>query len=210
MDFSFIDGLVPTADSLNQLIRDQLIIICTSYSRPVSPSTYQRIYETDTGYEYIWNGSSWVLRNTMATAASWTGYTPKWFNSGTQPAIGNGTLGGTYRRMGKTLDITMYFYIGSTTTIGTGAWYFTLPDGMLMGTPGEGAGFSYVNSNYYPVVAFATSVVSPFDGVNYGVMMPYGPLNNTDFRVTYGQQSYPDTWGTGSFFLIGATLHLYG
>lgn len=35
-------------------------VICTSTTRPASPFTGQRIYETNTGYERLWNGSTWV------------------------------------------------------------------------------------------------------------------------------------------------------
>lgn len=57
----------------------------------------------------------------------WTAYTPLWSTTGTPPAIGNGTLIGAYRQMGKTVLCRFYMLAGSTTTFGTGGWRFTLP-----------------------------------------------------------------------------------
>ena len=54
-------------------------------------------------------------------------YTPTWTGSTTNPAIGNGTITGRYRRHGKTVTATISIAAGSTTTYGSGHWIFTLP-----------------------------------------------------------------------------------
>jgi hypothetical protein len=59
--------------------------------------------------------------------AAWTSYTPTWTSNGTAPALGNGTLTGAYRQIGKTVDFRMKLVMGSTTTFGTGAYFFALP-----------------------------------------------------------------------------------
>lgn len=37
-------------------------VICTSTTRPGSPTAGEHIYETDTGREYVWTGSAWSYR----------------------------------------------------------------------------------------------------------------------------------------------------
>lgn len=54
-------------------------------------------------------------------------YTPAWTADTTNPAIGNGTLAGVYTLTGKMVDAWIYLLIGSTTTLGTGNWHFSLP-----------------------------------------------------------------------------------
>jgi len=65
---------------------------------------------------------------TAATAA-WTSYTPTWTASAGTPAVGNGSLTGAYRRIGKTVDFRMLLTAGSTTTYGTAGayWAFGMP-----------------------------------------------------------------------------------
>ena len=78
--------------------------------------------------------------------AAWTPYAPDWTSSGTDPAIGNGTISASYRRIG-----TLGFYrgvikMGTTTTYGTGSWEVSLPDGWsasnALGSSGYQSGFA--------------------------------------------------------------------
>lgn len=57
----------------------------------------------------------------------WTAYTPVWSSSGTQPALGNGTIVGAYRQVGKTVDVVARLLMGSTSTFGTGSYFISLP-----------------------------------------------------------------------------------
>jgi hypothetical protein len=57
----------------------------------------------------------------------WVAYTPAWSSSGTQPAIGNGTITGRYALTGGTVDFVVKVTMGSTTTYGTGNYSFSLP-----------------------------------------------------------------------------------
>ncbi len=51
-----------------------------------------------------------------------------WANLTTQPAIGNGTIGGFWVTRGRNVDVNIFLSIGSTTTLGTGGlWLFSLP-----------------------------------------------------------------------------------
>lgn len=54
-------------------------------------------------------------------------FTPTWAGTGSNPAIGNGTLRGEYARMGDSLEVKFEIVMGSTTTFGTGNWSLSLP-----------------------------------------------------------------------------------
>ena len=59
--------------------------------------------------------------------SAWTSYTPSWTSSGTAPSLGNGTITGRYKQIGKTVFVFVKLNIGSTSTMGTGDWRFSLP-----------------------------------------------------------------------------------
>ena len=59
--------------------------------------------------------------------AAWTAYTPAWTGTTTNPAIGNGTVSGSYLQIGKTISWRCIVTMGSTTTYGSGAWLISLP-----------------------------------------------------------------------------------
>ena len=73
-------------------------------------------------------GDDWdnVLDELTAISAAWTAYTPTWTAS-VNPAIGNGTIVGSYRRVGKTVNAVAKITMGSTTTFGTGTYVISLP-----------------------------------------------------------------------------------
>lgn len=59
---------------------------------------------------------------------SWTSYAVAWSSQNNpQPSIGDGTLTGYYKVIGKTVFVRVRLAWGSTTTGGTGAWLFSLP-----------------------------------------------------------------------------------
>lgn len=63
------------------------------------------------------------------TAPGWTSYTPAWTSAGTQPALGNGTIAGRYRKVaeGDWVYAEFKLTMGSTTTFGTSFYSFSLP-----------------------------------------------------------------------------------
>lgn len=96
---------------------------CTSSTRPTNKLEGTLIYETDTETILVWDGADWIVVCDVAPKT----YTPSWTSSGTAPAIGNGTLVGNYHRQGKMIDVQIKQTWGSTTTNGTGTWYWSLP-----------------------------------------------------------------------------------
>lgn len=58
----------------------------------------------------------------------WVPYTPQWTaTSGTAPSIGNGQLAAERSLNGGACTVRLGLIVGSTTSLGTGAWQFTLP-----------------------------------------------------------------------------------
>jgi len=82
---------------------------------PVNPTTwYNPIAEDLTAVKAVVNDD-------------WVSYTPVWTSSGTAPSLGNGSLTGRSRAFGTSLIICeVRLVFGSTTTGGTGIWFFTL------------------------------------------------------------------------------------
>lgn len=58
--------------------------------------------------------------------AAWTTYTPTW-SGPTPPTLGNGTLTGRYIKIGRTVTVSIILTVGSTTTLGSGAYTYSLP-----------------------------------------------------------------------------------
>jgi hypothetical protein len=54
-------------------------------------------------------------------------HTPTWTATSVNPALGNGTLNGSYVQIGNNCMFQFSFTMGSTTTFGTGEWEFTAP-----------------------------------------------------------------------------------
>lgn len=88
------------------------------------------------GTDLTVSGSASVTGNLTGASnlnmGAWTTYTPAWgAESGTQPAIGNGTIVGRYQRIGRTINYLIEIVTGSTTTYGDGGasgnYYFSLP-----------------------------------------------------------------------------------
>lgn len=70
-------------------------------------------------------------------------YTATWASTGTQPALGNGSLTATYTRSGDYCDVTLFLVPGSTTTFGTGSYSLSLPVAQVGTQPvGQAVGFN--------------------------------------------------------------------
>lgn len=75
----------------------------------------------------------------------WTSFTPAWTATTTAPALGNGTITGRYKLIGKTATVQWEQVMGSTTTFGAGTFGWTLP--FTAASPGgASANFGYVGA----------------------------------------------------------------
>jgi hypothetical protein len=111
----------------------------------------------------------------------WTAYTPQWTSDNVNPAIGNGTIEGYYKVIGKTCFVRGNIAMGSTTTFGTGEWYVSMPftashaDAILMSATlldngsawynailnGARAGFNHKSAIQYQVVGGTADSITP-------------------------------------------------
>ena len=127
-------------------------------------------------------------------AASET-FTPTWTSSGTQPAIGNGTLTGRYFRVQKLVFVQVLWIAGSTTTFGTGDYRFALPATArtgLFGYMSQGIGRLFDQSSgtlYYCHAAFkdgATTYINPYIGNGaVSATSPFTFANLDEIQLTF-------------------------
>lgn len=110
--------------------RDRPIAAGLASARPaanlITPDSFY--YATDTGVLSYSNGTAWTnVSPGSAALGAWQTYTPVWTASVTNPTLGNGTISGRYQQIGKTVQVVCRLVIGSTTTLGSGYWIFSLP-----------------------------------------------------------------------------------
>ena len=138
------------------------------------------------------NVTSLILSGSQIDTA-WTIYTPLWTTDGvTQPTLGDGTLTGSYKQIGKTVFVKVRLFFGTTTSGGIGTWYFSMPV-----TASDAAGIQFPCSLLDNGNAWYQATVNG----------EYGGL--TDKSAIIGQSSgganssqgidtiFPFTWGSG-------------
>lgn len=86
----------------------------------ISPSAGMMSYLTDQNVYESYDGTAWG-------STAWASYTVSWTASGSAPAIGNGTLAGFFYKRDHTVFWRVRWLFGSTTTFGTGNYFFSLP-----------------------------------------------------------------------------------
>lgn len=118
-------------------------------------------------------------------------FTPAWTSSGAQPSIGNGTLTGWYVQMGKLIKQVISLTWGSTTSSGTGIWFFGLALNAKSAQDLAGNTTAYGNDagvNTY------TAIGTMQDSARI-VIVNSGGGNQWNPTV-------PFTWGTGDFLRL--------
>lgn len=114
-----------------------------------------------------------VRDSLKAVGDPWTAYTPVWTASTTNPTLGNGTLTGAYMQAGKLVIWRLKLTFGSTTTVGSGTWSFTLPATAASTTEASGSGLARDDS----AVAYTPLVVRAAGGV-FDLVGPSSRVNN--------------------------------
>ncbi|MER5433890.1 hypothetical protein [Streptomyces sp. NPDC002588] len=172
----------------------------------VTTASYTGQYrDSSDGRLQRWNGTGWVSYQPVPT---WTDYTPAWgAEAGTAPAIGNGTIVGSYAKIGTVVHVRIYLKIGSTTNLSAqtspGAWTFGLPvvptstawklDGRVLGVEAfdASAGLFYQGSGLLAVtsgVGYVRSVRDTFKT-----------------SATAWDKTLPFTWATNDILSIHGT-----
>lgn len=135
--------------------------------------------------------SAWVVKAIFGVKPSkyvygtpitdWQSFTPVWSSSGTAPAIGNGSIIGYERRVGSDVEFNIKILSGTTTTYGSGTWFFGLPK--KIGTQNLGsAGSIKVYNNASPFNTYlgvviggpgaSSSIAAGPTGANWGQGTP--------------------------------------
>lgn len=147
------------------------LIKCLSTNRPTGVSGLQ-IYEYDTKAYGFYDGTTWVMWDTH-----WWTYAPGWWSSATQPSIGNGSITGKFLRSGRECSVHIALIAGSTTTYGSGQYYFSTPSAMSSPPHSSivtlGTAWAINQGNYY-----MTGVVN-MQGTMVSVFLP-ASLTNTN------------------------------
>lgn len=141
-------------------------------------------YHTAGAATNIGHGSAREVQSTLeimrldslppTSQGQWQSYTPSWTGSGSNPSIGNGIILGRWKYIdNKTALIRIYIELGSTTTVGSGNYSFSLPVTTANDTTGQvltGIFFDTSASQNYPlagrVTANSSSIVRSGTGGN--------------------------------------------
>lgn len=121
-------------------------------------------------------------------------YTPSWTTSGTQPAIGDGTIYGRYVYLGNMVHVFVQITMGSTTTYGTGQWRISLP------TAGDGRLWNFQGIAYdLSAVAWETVVgLYPATGTN----MQVKTLTSVGAAMADLSSTVPFIWASGDMLQL--------
>jgi len=122
--------------------------------------------------------------------AAWETWSPLWTSTGVAPAIGNGSLSGTYARINKTVIGNGVLLVGSTTTFGTGTYRISLPFGSMVSTNGA--------------VGYATLFDSSAGFIAYTGLATQASTTLFEYRIGNGagqfQPTVPITLASGDQF----------
>jgi hypothetical protein len=124
---------------------------------------------------------------------AWTTYTPVWSAALTDPVLGNGTIVGRYKQRGKTIDVRILLTLGSTTTIGSGAYFLSLPvnasDGNVGGMISHGWVIDASTGAYYHIFCDSADFVSKITMRTIVTNATFGTLDNvlSNAPITFAQ-----------------------
>jgi hypothetical protein len=134
--------------------------------------------------------------------STWTSYIPVWTASGSNPVIGNGTIEGWYKIIGKTCFVRGNIAMGSSTTFGTGEWYVSMPvtavhaDAILMTVTLLDNGSAWYNATMAGARA----------GFNNKAPMQY--VNFTNGTASDVNSTQPFTWTTSDRFIWNGSYEI--
>lgn len=150
----------------------------------------------DMGDPAFWKAE--VYDKFLELYAGWTSYSPTWTTSNaTQPSLGNGSLTGRYKALGKTVWFSLRFQAGSSTTFGDGLWTFSLPSGRAP-TAVQSCGGVLIgpSSNRYPAACWLSTGTGVFR------IIPYGGTGGVRTNSP-NSGSVPFAWASGHQIILG-------
>lgn len=128
-----------------------------------------------------------------ATSGAWTSYAPAWTAATTNPVIGNGSIVGAWKKIGRTVFWRVTITMGSTTTYGVGTWYVSLPDTLVGAMAASG----------FPVGNWAGT---PAGNRSNGVVTVDSVTTRAFFQIggaaTVCAAAVPFTWASGNVLMV--------
>jgi hypothetical protein len=127
---------------------------------------------------------------------SWQTFTPTWTSDGSAPSIGNGSMAGRYKQIGKTVFFNMSITFGSTTSFGSGAYFWSGPVPAKIGA-GPAATNPFVLTGVMTDAAVANyAFVGGYfnTATQYNIQCISSITNRQSFAIGSTQ---PFTWGNG-------------
>ncbi len=157
LNLGLVDGDGWNADHVDTLESyiNQALTVCTSTTRPGSPTEGTKIWETDTNRLRVWDGTVWRILD-----EPWQTYTPQ-IDQGVSTNIAKTVTYSRYRRSGSTLEWNFRLDLTAAGTAGSTV--------RLNGTPGQvayssnspvGMGMIYDASTSTSYIAIAQAVTT--------------------------------------------------
>ena len=144
-------------------------------------------------------GDVLTAANMNSIGEAWTIFTPTWTSSGTPPALGNGINVGYYCQVNKVCFVNIQFAMGTTSTYGTGTYFWALPSGVNVKTANMPAdtpiGVGHLEEQQTSANLPLTVMVQSATTVRFAFHIPGTGGAAADF-VQYGnvRQTAPYTW----------------
>lgn len=137
--------------------------------------------------------------------APWQVYAAEWRAQTTDPAIGNGTISASFRRLGTQLSIRVEIVSGTTTTYGAGTMGVTLPPSCAA----RAGGGNQLGESLYQSPAGAvhpgTAYVNP--AISSGSTV-YFAVDTAPWGYADGSTNTPFTWAAGSKINLNMTIEI--
>ena len=189
----FTNGSVLNASELNENLMQQAVAtFSNSAARTAaitSPVEGQLTYLLDSDRYESWSGSAWIQ---VITPGAWVAFTPTFTNVN----LGNGTVSAKYSKIGRTVHLSLFFTLGSTSSI-TGWMSFNLPLAPDSNTVLNG------------VVSFNDNGVGAFPGyLQRGGSVCYLNVFGTAGAVanqSFSSATNPFTWVSSDSFSVALT-----
>lgn len=181
----WVTGATISESNLDAVAR-QVLITCTSTTRPASPDEGMSIYETDTDRVLIWNGSTWLI-----VCEPWQAYTPVLTAATTNPTLGTGsTASARYQRQYGLVTYQGVIVFGTSgTAAGTGDYSVSLPVTAATGISARHLGVANAWDNSAGHTCITTAVLGTSTTMKFAFANSW-PMGN----VNYVGASQPMTW----------------
>jgi hypothetical protein len=185
---------IGTRIKLTQTTLKYFVVVASSYSSSTTVTvtggtdyTLANATISDPYYSYSVNPQGYP---------GWFAYTPTWTATGSNPAIGDGTIVGRFNVAGKVANLSVVITMGSTTTYGTGDWRLSIPVVVQRHNYGSVQG---VDTG----TAFRTGMVW-FDADNQVARL----LGTYDQSATEFTSAIPHTWANTDILRFSAAYEI--